>query len=223
MPWMLDKNRGSTFNGSFQYDIKVPEITEDRFREIFSPMASRPLQDMHLPNAAMLKRYFTRIYSHISEPLPIEILPIEITQTEGESSYPDYFNCLGLTLVSVRFKNLIESLEPNIHGYYPVVMTSLDGSQRKDELFVFKVGNKVSGGIRPEKSDLSEDVFEGNVRLYLAKTYPPRIMWNLSKIENKHLWFDPLYLKVFAVSDALYAELDAKHMTGFQAQEARAE
>ncbi len=60
------------------------------------------------------------------------------------------------------------------------------------------------------------------VALCHSNTPSPQIMWHAEKITGLHLWFDPLARNAIVVSDALYGEMKATGMTGFQAQESRA-
>lgn len=222
MPWILDRGAGTTSENEYQSYIDYSLLSEEKLLNLFDK--NTPVHKEHFrkfPLTFWQKRVFGLLTSS-NLPFPSEILPIKIKQHTGIAGFPDYFDCCYFTVVSARFKALLENFEPGIHRFEPIVLTDVDRVQRIDEMFILRVGNELDEGIALDVSDMKESINAGKVTHYSSTQLTPRIMWKAVKIEGLHLWTDKMARGYVAVSDAFYAEMKGMNMTGFQAQESRA-
>lgn len=127
----------------------------------------------------------------------------------------------SVTLVTVKFKNLVEKFEPGLHHFIPVEMHSLDGAVDGEGYFIFMPGQILDLSIVIDESDLMESSFKGVVRRYGPTSQTPRIMWKESAVKGKHIWVDRFYQNGLAVSDQFYAEAKSLGLKGWLAMESR--
>lgn len=71
-----------------------------------------------------------------SVPLSAENLPSSAVRTRGKQT-PDIFPMPGLNAVSARFRALVESFEPGIHLFHPILLKEQGGRKVDNDYFIF--------------------------------------------------------------------------------------
>lgn len=104
----------------------------------------------------------------------------------------DMFIVDGAVAVSARFRDLVESFEPGVHGFVPLIMQRADGETLDGDYFLFCVQQDIDCLITDNDTDLFENLGtlpNGNRRLFCRLDEPGRaITMCRPSIKGKHLW-----------------------------------
>lgn len=122
---------------------------------------------------------------------------------------PDFSFAEGGPCLSEGVRELIETLEPGVHQFFPVEMLNPDGSVREPRRYLLNVCQTVSAVVDGTYSVLSD-----GTRFYLAHR-PMKVRKDI--ISNLHLWRDSgVDFQHYFVSGELYNKLNEAGFGGFQ-------
>ena len=142
----------------------------------------------------------------------------------GGGAIPDYGNLYRLNYVSDRFKDIVESIEPNLHQFIPfqiigpkkvvladmyfmVVCNRLDSVDREETTLILD-----GGAMWMQHQNVPREDWPPNFNPHRA----PRFVFNLSQIGENHLWYDKHSIYGPYLSDALAEALIASPVTGIK-------
>src|SRR5262245_60182887 len=69
--------------------------------------------------------------------IPPEVMPTRLTITKGKRLFDWRTVRGGATLVSARFKDIIEAIEPSQHQFFPVDIEQKNGELLDDQFYIF--------------------------------------------------------------------------------------
>jgi hypothetical protein len=140
---------------------------------------------------------------------------------------PDYaFGNNEAMLVSSRFRDLVEQFEPGLHQFLPVDMfNAKDATQPFDRYYWFVCCTLIDS-LDPDHTTLEwkgfyDQLTDCGLRRGLwsyqhSETNPPKAVFSLKAIGERHLWRDPYYTRDYVnSSDAFGDALIAAGLTGF--------
>ena len=93
-------------------------------------------------------------------PIPGHVVPKGFSAKSRQKAAPDYFHVQGEVMVSEKFKNLLESFEPDVHQFFPVNGYHPDtGEPRTLECYLFNCCNLVEKSfVEPQQGVDCEDL-----------------------------------------------------------------
>ena len=176
--------------------------------------------DWVFPDRAALPRSFA---SPRTVP-PEDTWPIRIILNSNATTLPDFGRgpLGGTVVVSQRFRDLANRLEPHPHQFIPLRIEPTNGALALAEYSLFKPGSWIENGFVLDASNIEERTAAGTVT-YLIARHPPWIVWRREAVQGRNIWTDARLLNATTVSDDFYLEMKAANMTGFQAIECRLE
>ncbi|WP_432283705.1 hypothetical protein SLT36_17615 [Aminobacter sp. BA135] len=145
-------------------------------------------------------------YSYYGRPVEATYIPTTIELTGPKRPIPDIYDAFVLT-VSAKVKDVIESLEPGVHQFFPIEYVWNDGSHAADR-FWFVPCNRL------DTVDRAKTTFEFR-NVWFLDGSKNELVFNRSQIGNHHVWIDKfIVMPTPAISEALKAALDAAGITG---------
>lgn len=111
--------------------------------------------------------------------------------------------------VDEKFKDVVESLEPGVHQFFPVEFVWKDGSHAADRFWFVPC-------YRLDSVDRKSTTFEFRSIWYLDGDANKRLVFNRSQIGERHIWMDK-YISGSSgvwISSMLKAALDEADVTG---------
>ena len=137
---------------------------------------------------------------------------------------PDYQRMYGMALVSARFKDLVEKLEPQVHQFVPISVIEDGNAETADNYFWFIVGQFIDS-VESQKSSMPtrKKIYAKSVDLeYLASWEIPyplpeefKLVFDKKKIGSSHIWVDPFLLeKRPRCSDVFMASCEEANLSG---------
>lgn len=159
-------------------------------------------------------------------PIKPDHLPTQMKPSRSISKFPDFVNFAGGAIaVSEVFKEVVESLEPNVHQFFPFDVVSNKG-ELKAQMYIMIVCNRIDA----VHSDKSNRVFGGKRWKMREEIWsdPDREKWvgkdklvlKKAKLQGVHCWVDK-HLDISEapfVSNELKVALECKnlHQVGFR-------
>lgn len=121
----------------------------------------------------------------------------------------DITSVAGSVAVSRKFRDLVESFEPGVHAFSPLVLERKNG-ERFDEYFLFVLQQDIDCILTDNRTENFEFLgkYEGiETKIYCTLTQPGKtILLSKPAIDGKNLWTAGLLgLSEMFVSDAFYA------------------
>lgn len=120
----------------------------------------------------------------------------------------------GGVLVSERFKEAIESIEPSKHQFFPVEIDSDSDATLPGRFYIFNVVGQIEAIIE-EKSNLNatgREYVKGWI--YEKKVGPWKCAVDSSIVSNRACWIDRRYGHCWFVSDRLADLIRRQNLTG---------
>lgn len=152
------------------------------------------------------------------DPEPLRHLLPERAIFSNKAKIGDFLNSDGLTVVSDRFKTVLEGLEPDIHQFLPIEVWRKDGRQEEGTWWMFFAGQVCIAAMGRRSGWDGNWHYRGGAP-YTAFDFSQHPVLNARRIGNRHLWWNSIQLKrmKFFCSDALMAGwveagLDLRHM-----------
>ncbi|MDR1827727.1 MAG: sel1 repeat family protein [Methylobacteriaceae bacterium] len=154
-------------------------------------------------------------------PVPPAVLPARVVLTEGTTLHDFSARIAGGLVVSERFKNTVESIEPGVHQFVPVPLFHKDGTPYAAPHYYFYVRSLIDainpeyGGVRLQKNSgykENPDAYHWNVRGGSGRL---AVYKNLT--EGHAAWLDRRFQTSTTrfFSDALMRRMDAENMEGY--------
>ena len=145
--------------------------------------------------------------------------PVVARQVKDYSGQIDDITAVASSVaVSRKFRDLVESFEPGVHAFSPLVLERKNG-ERFGEYFLFVLQQDIDCILTDNKTENFEFLgkYEGiETKIYCTLTQPRKtILLSKPAIDGKHLWTAGLLgLSEMFVSDAFCAAF-AKQCTGY--------
>lgn len=153
------------------------------------------------------------------------------TKVEWQESgpVPDVETVCGLLVVSDRFREIVEKLEPGVHQFLPVDYVDGHGAILAKR-YVFVACNRIDSVDRVHTTMILFKGMRWTPATDLVGWKPeeippgfdvkakPKLVFNNAQIGGKHAWSDMFLIYGPYLSDALGAALEAEHFTGISLQ-----
>lgn len=131
-------------------------------------------------------------------PVKPDHMPTKLYPTVKRKHFPDYFTGAGRgTVVSDKFRTIVEALEPDTHQFFPVQIVSKNQKTHYADMFIMIICNRLDT-VHAEKTNwyLHNDAMW--VRRSRNRQDPNRAEWegkdrlvlSSEKIGSHHLWID---------------------------------
>lgn len=186
-------------------------------------------KDQELPTAGFEFIDWEKVFIPIGglsggPPLPdLNILPKKARRTD-KLKLTDYILIRGFALVSERFKQAVESLEPGAHQFSAIELQEKDGTPIEESYYIFKNCQAAPCVLRAH----SEMKSVGRVRVEPNEGKPyyfcqyNKVGLSRPAVEGWHLWGASLILPDGCVfmSDELYKRFKKDRLTHFRYHEA---
>jgi len=139
---------------------------------------------------------------------------------------PDYaFGNNSIMLVSARFRDLVEQLEPGVHQFLSVNMYNSKAVAEPFDQFYWLVICALIDSLDPEHTTITWDgeydviyngMRRGSWHFDHSASPPQKAVFSLRAIGDRHLWRDPYYTRDYVnCSDAFGEAMIAAELTGF--------
>ena len=179
--------------------------------------------------ATALKQFFATTKAHpdtIAEAnwvsgtyIPPEVVPARVKITKGKRLFDWRTIRGGATLVSSRFKDIVEAIEPAKHQFFPIAVDQKTGELLGGQFYIFNVVGRIDSIIE-EESNL-QPTGKGVVAswIYQRKTGEWRCAVNTNVIAGRACWTESHFGQVWFVSDKTAHELRSQKLLGFHLDE----
>jgi len=160
-----------------------------------------------------------RMSWHSGSPIPSEVMPRRLRLLRGKKMY-DWLPLQGAgVMVSARFKDAVEELDPSRHQFFPVTIEDKKGDVVPGEFFLFNVVGRIDSII--EESSNLEPEGRGLIKGwgYTRKVGPWQCALDERVIGGRAAWVEERYGSRWFISDRLAAMLSERKMTGFSLDE----
>lgn len=153
-----------------------------------------------------------------ARPVPPEIMPTSGFLDKPKKRLPDFISVFGTWIVTATFRDLVETLEPGRHQFFPFTLRS---KKRNGEIvekfkFLFNEVNRVEALV-PEESDLTwESIPSGGKILRYTKRPDPVLAMRKTLIAGKHIWRDPRKMSEMFFSSELGDAVQAAGLKGLE-------
>ena len=150
--------------------------------------------------------------------LPPEVMPSRLRLQRGKPAY-DWMASDGGLVISPRFKDAVEELDPGRHQFFPVTIEDKKGDVVPGEFFLFNIVGRIDSIIE-ERSNL-KPVGRGvsEAWYYTRKVGPWQCALDQRVIDGRAGWVEERYDQSWFVSDRLAELLRERKMTGFSLDE----
>jgi hypothetical protein len=155
-------------------------------------------------------------------PIPSEVVPTRVRILKGKGPY-DWANVGNPVLVSGRFRDCVEALDPGRHGFFPVSIADIHGVARPGSFYLFNVVGRIDSIIET-KSNLKA-VGRGQIDGwgYERRVGPWHCALDRSVIGDRACWTELRYRLRWFFSDRLANLLKKHRLSGFTLNEYCAE
>lgn len=145
--------------------------------------------------------------------MPVELYPKTLIFKEGNQIYDYTSRSEGGSIVSQKFKDCCEAVEPGGHQFVSVEVFNQDGTPCGDPYYFFRILtvrdaiNPVLGGVR--LGDGSPDIPEDNEEGYtIVRQGDDKLAVFKDRIEGVAAWHDPKFTVPHFFSDAFLQALE---------------
>lgn len=165
------------------------------------------------PNTILKATWFT------GTPIPPEVVPTRARILEGDALYDWRTVRGGPTLVSARFKDCVEELDPGRHGFFPLTVEDKNGVVMPGPYFLFNVVGRIDTIIEAQSNFnvLGRGQIDGWG--YERARGPWKCTLDASVIGGWACWTELRYSGRWFVSDRLAALLRERGLSGFDLKE----
>jgi hypothetical protein len=153
-------------------------------------------------------------------PIQPEVVPTRARIIEGNALYDWRTVHGGPTLVSARFKDCVEELDPGRHGFFPLTVEDQKGVVRPGPYFLFNVVGRIDSIIEAQSN--FNVLGRGQVKEwgYERAKGPWKCTLDTSVIRGWACWTERRYSGRWFVSDRLAGLLRERGLSGFDFKEA---
>jgi hypothetical protein len=166
------------------------------------------------PNTILKATWFT------GTPILPEVVPTTARIIEGDALYDWRTVHGGPTLVSARFKDWVEELDPGRHGFFPLTVEDKKGVARPGPYFLFNVVGCIDSIIEAQSNFnvLGRGQVDG--WQYERARGPWKCALDASVIGDRACWTERRYSGRWFVSDRLAGLSRERGLSGFDFKEA---
>jgi hypothetical protein len=151
--------------------------------------------------------------------IPAEVVPTRARITEGDALYDWRTVDGGPTLVSARFKDCIEALDPDRHGFFPLTVEDREGVVRPGPYFLFNVVGCIESIIEADSNFIVNGRGQVVNWAFERAAGPWKCAMDAAVIGDRACWTERRYRGRWFVSDRLAAELRERGLLGFELKE----
>jgi hypothetical protein len=147
--------------------------------------------------------------------IPLDVVQTRLLLTKGEALYDWRTMRGGGVLVSGRFKNCVEELDPGRHQFFPVTVEDNKGGLKPGPFFIFNVVGYIDSIIE-EQSNLKASG-RGIIEAwgYERRVGPWKCALKTSVIGDRACWTELRWGRVWFVSDRLATLMQQRGLLGF--------
>lgn len=150
---------------------------------------------------------------------PPEVMPQRVRLKRAKTMF-DWMQLRGGgNLVSPRFRDAVEELDPGRHQFFPVVVEDKNGVARPGHYYVFNVVGRIDSIIE-ERSNLKASG-RGDIEnwSYERRVGPWQCALNAAVIGDRACWVEHRYGERWFISDRLAALLRARKLNSLRLDE----
>jgi hypothetical protein len=151
--------------------------------------------------------------------IPPEVMPRRVRQARAKTMYDWMLLRGGGNLVSSRFRDAVEELDPGRHQFFPVVVEDKNGVARPGDFFVFNVVGRIEAIIE-DRSNLRASG-RGNIENwgYERRVGPWQCALDAAVIGGRACWVEHRFGECWFISERLAALLKKRKLNGFRLDE----
>jgi hypothetical protein len=147
--------------------------------------------------------------------IPPEVVPRRLRLIRGKAMYDWLSLNGGGTLVSSRFRDAVEELDPGRHQFFPVVVEDKKGAVRPGDFFIFNVVGRIDAIIEDRSNFKATG--RGNVKnwIYERRVGPWQCALDAAVIGGRACWVEHRYSECWFISERLATLLQERKLNGF--------
>ena len=126
-------------------------------------------------------------------------------------------------MVSARFKDCVEKLDPGRHGFFPQTVEDTNGVARPEPYYLFNVVGRIDAIIEAKSNLKASGRGQIDAWGYVRRVGPWHCALDRTVIGDRACWIDIRYSGRWFVCDRLTQLLKKHHLSGFQFNEYCAE
>jgi hypothetical protein len=151
--------------------------------------------------------------------IPPEVMPRRVRLARAKTMYDWMLLRGGGNLVSSRFRDAVEELDPGRHQFFPVVVEDKNGVARPGDFFVFNVVGRIEAIIE-DRSNLRASG-RGNIENwgYERRVGPWQCALDAAVIGGRACWVEHRFGECWFISERLAALLKKRKLNGFRLDE----
>ncbi|WP_146006567.1 imm11 family protein [Bradyrhizobium forestalis] len=147
-----------------------------------------------------------------------DVMPRRVRLIRGEAMYDWLVVRGGATLVSSRFRDAVEQLDPGRHQFFPVVVEDKKGRAWPGSFFIFNVVGRIDSIIEDRSS--FKVTGRGQIENWSYQRVGPwQCTLNATVIGDRACWIEHHHSECWFISDRLAALLQERGLTGFRLDE----
>lgn len=136
-------------------------------------------------------------------------LPVRARQNTRHKFVPDFRQTGDIWFVSERFRDLVEELEPGLHGFHPLPHVRKDGTPVEGRYFIFDDREPVDAIVEEASPGVNWEPLMVHEGVFLSMTNPGQITFRRSLVGHRHVWRGRTYLKsLYFFSDPLAEQVE---------------
>ena len=144
-----------------------------------------------------------------------DVVPTKVRITEGDALYDWRTVRGGAILVSGRFKECVEDLDPGRHQFFPVSVKDRQGAERQGPFFLFNVVGHINSIVEAQSNLKASGREVSTAWIYQREVGPWRCAMDTSIIGARACWTELHYGRRRFVSDKLAALFRQRGLIGF--------
>lgn len=136
-------------------------------------------------------------------------LPTRMKRDGKRYGMPDVTFGRGLFIVNDKFKNVVESLKPDVHQYFPIDMVWEDGTLAQ-KMYIFNICNRLDTVSREAST----------AQLKRGRIWEPstgKMVFSTTRVGDRHIWIDRHIVAsgTFFCSDAMNEAMTRAEISGW--------
>jgi hypothetical protein len=150
--------------------------------------------------------------------IPPEVMPRRLRLLRGKTMYDWLVVRGGATLVSSRFRDAVEELDPGRHQFFPVVVEDKNGVAWPGDFFVFNVVGRIEAIIE-DRSNLKASGRGWVDNWSYVRVGPWQCALDAAVIGGRACWVEHRFGECWFISERLAALLQERKLNGFRLAE----
>ncbi len=150
----------------------------------------------------------------IGEPVQLEHRSFRAVEQTKFKRYSDFLTVHGCWAVSAAFKEIVESLEPNVHQFFPITLVRGLKGICDEVYYLFNICQKIDSVVIDLSNVRWQVIAEGTIRIPHLILQNAKIVVDRSKIDGAHIWRgDTRFRDDIFFSDATYQAIAKGKLT----------